>query len=312
MTATEQTTRPTQSPPDEPCTRRTVLVTGASSGIGRAVAHELSTRGDRLVLVSRSREALEAVQDECDARGASEVVVEPADVADAEAMQAIVVRTVARTGLLDGVVHAAAVLAYGRFTDVPADVFDRIVRTNVTGTANVARSAVELFEQQGAGSLVVVGSVLGKMASPTMSPYCTSKWAVHGLVRTLQIEARRTPGVSVSLVSPGGVNTPIYDQAGSYTGHSGHPPPPVTSPERVARRIVAALDHPTREAGVGPANPLMVFGSRFLPGVFDRLVGPLMGVLGQSRGRVEPGPGNVVEPRPEGEAVRGRWPHVWG
>jgi short-subunit dehydrogenase len=321
VTATEQTTRatvptvstrPVGTGADGPRPRRTVLVTGASSGIGRAVAHELSARGDRLVLVSRSREALEVVQDECEARGASEVVVEPADVGDAEALQAVVVRTVARTGLLDGVVHAAAVLAYGRFTDIPTDVFDRILRTNVTGTANVARSAVELFEQQGAGSLVVVGSVLGKIATPTMSPYCTSKWAVHGLVRTLQIEARRTPGVSVSLVSPGGVNTPIYDQAGSYTGHPGHPPPPVSSPERVARRIVAALDAPTREAGVGPANPLMVFGSRFLPGVFDRLVGPLMGVLGQSRARVPAGPGNVVEPRPDGEAVRGRWPHVWG
>jgi len=291
---------------------RTIVVTGASSGIGRAVAHRLAARADRLVLVSRSRESLEVVAGECRARGAADVVLEPADVADVDAVEALVERAVARSGLLDGVVHSAAVLAYGRFTDIPADVFDRILDTNVTGTANVARAALRVFQRQGAGSLVVLGSVLGKIATPTMSSYCTSKWAVHGLVRTLQIEARRTPGVSVSLVSPGGVNTPIYDQAGSYTGHPGHPPPPVSSPERVARRVVSALDHPTRETGVGPANPVMVLGSRLLPGVFDRLVGPLMSVLGQSRARVPAGPGNVVEPRPEGEAVRGRWPHVWG
>ncbi len=97
----------------------------------------------------------------------------------------------------------------------------------------------------------MVGSVLGKIATPYMSPYITSKWAVHGLVRTLQIEARETPGVHVSLISPGGVNTPVYVQAGSYTGHPGHPPPPVTSPERVARDVVKALDQPAAGPGRG-------------------------------------------------------------
>jgi NAD(P)-dependent dehydrogenase (short-subunit alcohol dehydrogenase family) len=130
-------------------------------------------------------------------------------------------------GPIDGVVHAAAVLAYGRFVDVPQDVFDRTLATNITGTANVAREALHLFQVQESGSLVVLGSVLSKMAAPLMSPYGTSKWAVHGLVRTLQIEAREMTGITISLVSPGGVNTPIYNQAGSYTGHPGHPPPPV-------------------------------------------------------------------------------------
>jgi NAD(P)-dependent dehydrogenase (short-subunit alcohol dehydrogenase family) len=291
---------------------RTVLVTGASSGIGRAVAHRLSDRGDSLVLLSRSSEVLEVVRRECLARGASQVEVAAADVGDAAAVEGVVDAAVARSGRLDGVVHAAAVLAYGRFTQIPVDVFDRVIRTDVLGTANVARSALRVFEEQQAGSLVVLGSVLGKIATPTMSPYCTSKWAVHGLVRTLQIEARRTPGVGISLVSPGGVNTPVYDQAGSYTGHPGHPPPPVSSADRVAARVVAALDAPRRESGVGPANPVMVLGSRLLPGVFDRAVGPLMSLLGQSRARVGPHPGNVLEPRPDGEAVRGRWPHLWG
>ena len=292
--------------------RRTILVTGASSGIGRAVAHRLSDRGDALVLLSRSAESLEEVRRECLARGASHVEVAAVDVGDAAAVDDVVDRLVASAGRLDGVVHAAAVLAYGRFTQIPVDVFDHIIRTDVLGTANVARSALRVFEEQRAGSLVVLGSVLGKIATPTMSPYCTSKWAVHGLVRTLQIEARRTPGVGVSLVSPGGVNTPIYDLAGSYTGHLGHPPPPVSSADRVAGRVVAALDRPRRESGVGPANPLMVLGSRLLPGVFDRAVGPLMSLLGQSRVRVGPTSGNVFEPRPEGEDVAGRWPRVWG
>lgn len=297
------------STPDAP---GAVLITGASSGLGRAAAHLLAAEGTPLVLVSRSAAALELTRQECVSRGSPGVLVVPTDVGDRAAVDALFARAHEEYGGLRGVIHAAAVLAYGRFQDVPADVFDRVQVTNIIGTGNVARSSLRLFEAQGGGSLVVVGSVLGKMATPYLSPYGTSKWAVQGLVRTLQIEARSTPGVRISLVSPGGVNTPVYDQAGSYTGHPGHPPPPVYQPERVAREMVRSLHRTRRDLDVGFANKLMVFGFRFLPGVFDRLVGPMMRLLGQGRGRVEPHAGNVFEPAPGGEAVRGRWPRVWG
>jgi NAD(P)-dependent dehydrogenase (short-subunit alcohol dehydrogenase family) len=264
------------------------------------------------VLAARSPETLEQTRMECVARGARDALVVPTDVGDGEAVEALFEQARASYGRVDGVVHAAAVLAYGRFQDVPAHVFDRILRTNVIGTANVARSALRRFEEQGGGSLVVVGSVLSKIATPFMSPYGTSKWAIQGLVRTLQIESRQIRGVHVSLVSPGGVNTPIYDQAGSYTGRPGHPPPPVDQPEKVARAIVLALDKPGRDISVGLANPVMVLGFRLLPGVFDTLVGPLMRLLGQGRTEVDANAGNVLEPHPGREAVRGRWPRIWG
>lgn len=273
---------------DDVGNHRVVLVTGASSGIGRATAHAVANRSDRLVLVSRSPKVLEQVRQECVARGASEVLVLPADVGDGEAVD--------------------AVLAYGRFEAVPAEVFDKTISTNVTGTANVARSALRVFESQGGGNLVVVGSVLGKMTSAFMSPYATSKWAVHGLVRTLQIEARDKPGIRVGLVSPGGVNTPIYNLSGSYTGHAAHPPPPVDPPEKIAQAIVRALDKPRRELSLGLANPVMVLGFRLLPAVFDVLVTPLMRLAGQSRRTVPDNPGNVLEPIAEGQAVHGNWP----
>lgn len=287
---------------------RVVVVTGASSGIGRATALMLATRGERLVLASRSPDVLEKVRQECVARGAAEAVVVPTDVGDARAVDALFAEAVERCGRVDAVVHSAAVLAYGRFEDVPSEVFDATVTTNVTGTANVARAALRVFHGQEGGDLVVVGSVLGKMTAAFMSPYATSKWAVHALVRTLQIEARRSPGVSVSLVSPGGVNTPIYKLAGSYTGRAGHPPPPVDPPEKVAAAIVKALETPRREVSLGLANPVMVLGFRALPAAFDVLVTPLMRLLGQSRRKVDPHPGNVLEPAPDGEAVHGDWP----
>ena len=291
---------------------RRVLVTGASSGIGRATAHLLASQGARLVLVSRAREVLEEVARECTARGALETLVLPTDVGDHEAVDATFAAAVAALGSVDGVVHAAGVAAYGRFQDVPPAVFEGVLRTNLLGTANVARAALRLFEERRGGSLVLLGSVLGKMATPWMSPYATSKWGVAGLARALQIEARSLPGVGVSLVSPGGVDTPIYDLAATSIGHAGNPPPPVTTPERVAQACVEALDRPRRDRDVGAGNLVMVAGFRLLPGVFDALVTPLMARLGLDGRDTAPHPGNVLEPVPGREAVRGRWPHVWG
>lgn len=287
---------------------RVVMVVGASSGIGRATAHALADRGDHLVLASRSSGVLEEVRQECIARGAGDVLILPTDVRDAAAVDALFATAAERKGRVDGVVLTAGVLAYGRFEDVPKEVFDATFTTNVLGAGNVARAALRRFEEQGGGSLVVLGSVLGKMAAPLMSSYAASKWAVHALVRTLQIEARRLPGVDVTLVSPGGVNTPIYKLAGSYTGRVGHPPPPVDPPEKVAAAIVRALDRPRRDVSVGVANPLMVLGFRALPGVFDVLVTPLMRLFGQSRDPVGHHAGNVLEPVPEKQAVHGDWP----
>ncbi|HET8718986.1 MAG TPA: SDR family NAD(P)-dependent oxidoreductase [Nocardioidaceae bacterium] len=288
-----------------------VIVTGASSGIGRATALMLAQRGDAVVLAARSARSLEEARAECEAAGAQTLAV-PTDVGDRDAVETLFGKAEAQFGRVDGVVHAAAVLAYGRFEDVPPDVFDGVQRTNVLGTANVARAALAVFREQGAGSLVVVGSVLGKISATTMSSYATSKWAVHGLVRTLQAEARHLPGIGVTLVAPGGVSTPIYTQAGNYVGYDGRPPPPVDPPERVARVIVGALDRPRRESSVGLANPLMVAGFRLLPGLFDVLIGPLMRLLATSREPREPGPGNVLEPRPEDDRTHGGWRTIPG
>jgi short-subunit dehydrogenase len=291
---------------------RVVVVTGGSSGIGRSAAHQLADEGARIVLAARSKDALEQARQECVARGAEDVLVVPTDVAEALEVEALFAAAEEAFGQVDAVVHAAGVLAYGRFVDVPAEVFDRVVATLVVGTANVARSALTAFESRERGSLVVVGSVLGKIVTPYMSSYCTGKWALQALVRTLQIETRSMPDVNVSLVTPGGVNTPIYDQAGSYLGHPGHPPPPVVSPEKVARAAVAAIDEPGRDIAVGSVNWLMVTGFRALPGVFDAIVGPMMRLLGLGREDKDPNPGNVFEPSAEKNAVHGRWPHVWG
>ena len=291
-------------------TGRTVLVTGASSGIGRATALQLAEQGANLVLLARSGQVLDTVRRECEARG-GHAIVTVADVGDPASLAAAFDAGRERFGPLDGVVHSAAALAYGRFEDVPAEVFDASIHTTLTGTANVARLALQSFSASGRGSLVVIGSLLGKISTPWMSSYVTAKWGVHGLVRTLQLEARSTPGIDISLVWPGGVDTPVYLQAGTYLRRHGRPPPPVDPPEKVARAAIRALKRPRRETSVGPANHLVVTGFRMAPAVFDRIVTPLMRIGGLSRGDVENSPGNVLLPLPEGEALHGSWGRHW-
>jgi NAD(P)-dependent dehydrogenase (short-subunit alcohol dehydrogenase family) len=287
-----------------------VVVTGASSGIGRATALALAGDGARLVLSARSVDSLEDAAAECRELGA-DVVVVVADVCDEDDVEQVCDTAVSQFGGVDGWVHTAAVVAYGRFEDVPSETFRRVVDTGVHGSVHVARAALRRFRVQGHGTLVLTGSLLGEIATPYMSSYVTAKWAVRGLARVLAIEARETPDVHVCIVSPGGVDTPVYLQAANYAGRTGRPPPPVDSPEKVARAVVRSLrDHRPRRS-VGPANLVSRAGFALLPAVFDLLVGPLMLAGGLSREPVDAHDGNVFDPQPAGNAVHGRWGRHW-
>jgi NAD(P)-dependent dehydrogenase (short-subunit alcohol dehydrogenase family) len=293
--------------PSHSGTPETVLITGGSSGIGRATALELAARGARLVLVARGRDSLEEAAAEAQAAGAGEVVVHVADVTDEDAVRAAVEDTVTRFGRLDVVVHAAQVMAYGTIEELPRDVYETVVDVAVHGTANVARVVLPVFRKQAAGHLVVVNSLLGSIAAPLMGSYVTAKWGQLGLVRVLQQETRDEPGISVSAVQPGGVDTPIYVQAASWTGSTGRPPPPVYSPQRVARAVLSTLDRPRRVVQAGLFNPLITAGFRLLPGVYDYLVGPLLQRMAIANDEVPPTAGNVFESQQDGNATEGRW-----
>ena len=290
-----------------PADARTVLVTGASSGIGRATAVQLAERGDRLVLLARGEDPLEETAAECRAAGATEVVVAPADVNDEAALRKVVDDAVSRWGALDVVVHGAQVMAYGRVEEVPAEVYETVVDTSLHGSANLARAVIPHFRERGQGSLVFVSSLLASVAAPYMGSYIAAKWGQMGLIRVLQIENRDVAGIAISAVSPGGVDTPIYYQAASYLGSTGRPPPPVYTPQRVARKIVATIDRPQRQVHAGFANPIVVAGFRLFPALYDVLVTPLMRLGALAGDHIAPTTGNVFASRSGQNATRGRW-----
>lgn len=229
-----------------------------------------------------------------------------ADVREHGAVHAFVDAALAEHGRVDVAVHAAGVVGYGRFEDVPAEVFDRIVQVNVLGAANLARAVLPSLRQRERGAIFIVGSVIGSIAVPGMSPYVVSKWALRSLARQLQLETRDVAGVRVTLVRPGSVDTPIYTQAANYAGRVGRPPPPVYRPETVARRLVAAFDAPPRVLDVGLTNVLMTLGFALVPPLYDLLVGPMFRLLARETTTVGATPGNVLDAVPDAEGLRGR------
>jgi short-subunit dehydrogenase len=285
---------------------RVVLVTGASSGIGEAAARRVARRGDHLVLLARGREALERVAGACDDLGAASTTVVTADISKDAEVGAAVATTMKRHGWIDTVVGSAGVVAYGRVEDVPAEVFDQVVSTNLLGSVNLARHVLPVMRTQGVGNLVVVGSVVGHVTVPDMAAYVVSKWGVRALVRQLQVDNRDCPGIRIEYVAPGGVDTPIYRQAATYGDAAGRPPFPVTSPERIADRALDVADGRRSGGQVGLANDVIRFGFTALPWAYDRLVGPLFSLAAQDQtAQVEPSPGNVLRSRGELNGLRG-------
>ncbi len=271
-----------------------VVVTGASSGIGGATALAYARRRARLVLAARSEEPLQEVAGTCRRAGAAEVVVQPTDVADADEVQSMFDRAVDLFGRVDVVAQCAAITAFGRFEDLPVDVFDRVVRTNLLGSANVARSALTHFQARRTGHLVLVGSLLGVTAVPYQAPYVVSKFAVSGLVRALRQEHRSLPDVRIHGIYPGPVDTAVYGTAANYLGRTPRVPPTADAPATIAAAIVRATERRrSSERQIGWVNRPAIVAYRLAPRLFDAMIGPLLRAQSFSSQATGQSPGNA-------------------
>lgn len=272
-----------------------VLVTGASSGIGCEVALAYARRGANVVLAARSAGLLEERAAACRRAGAATATVLSTDVTRREEVDRAVERTVTTLGRIDVAVHTAGVAAFGDFVRVPAEVFEGVLTTNVVGSANLARAVLRTFRTQRRGTLVLTGSLLGKVTVPQMSAYVVSKHAVGALIRVLQQETRDLPDVRVCGSFPGSTGTPIYGRGANYSGRDVRPPFPVASAETQAARIVRLVDRGAAMEHGRLVDRLVAAGYHAVPQVFDLLVGPLMRVAMFTR-RIEDKTGNVATP----------------
>lgn len=284
------------------------VVTGASSGIGRATAVLFAREGARVALAARSVAALREVETEIARAGGRALVVE-CDVSDGDAVEEVARRAEEAFGRIDVWVNGAGVYEMGRFEDLPEEVFRRVLDVNFHGTVHGARAALARFRRQGRGVLVNVASIDGRLPAPYATAYAASKHAVLGFTGSLRQELRlaRLRGVSVCAVLPATIDTPLFQHVANYTGVAVKAMPPVYAPEQVARAIVRLARRPRREALVGTSAHVFAALHRLAPSLVERLFA--LGVRRnhlRHRRAVADTPGNAFAPRgPTG--VTGGW-----
>lgn len=284
----------------KPLKDQVIVITGASSGIGLVTARSAAARGARVMLVARSGAALgEIVRDINNAGGTADF--READVSDADAMVAVATDTVARFGRIDTWVNDAGVSIYAKLVDTPDDEHRRMFDTNYFGVVHGCLAAIPILRRSG-GALITVASIASDLPSPIMGAYAASKHAVQGYIRSLRIELEGDGvPISVSLVKPSGIDTPIGQHAINHAGGEAKIPPPVYDPQLVADAILHCAEHPTRDLTVGGSGRLQALFAQHFPGLFEKLA-PLAAKPLTDPDKAQPGPSNLWR----GDAQPGR------
>jgi short-subunit dehydrogenase len=249
---------------------KTVVVTGASAGVGRATAVAFGARGDRVALIARGEEGLQAAAQEVRAAGGTALVL-PCDVADADAVDAAAARAEAELGPIDVWVNCAmaAVLAFVHETDA-ADV-RRVTETTYLGCVHGTLAALRRMRPRDRGVIVQVGSTLAYRAIPLQATYCAAKFAIRGFTDSLRTELlHEGSGVRVTMVQLPGLNTTQFTWVRTTLRRQPRPVAPVYQPEVAADAIVHAAEHPRRELWVGASTPLLITGNKLAPWLGDR------------------------------------------
>ncbi|MFN4040206.1 MAG: SDR family oxidoreductase [Brevundimonas sp.] len=288
----------------KPLSQQTIVITGATSGIGLATARSAAKQGAAVVLVARTRDALEQVAGEITAAG-GRATTRVADVGDEAQVQGVVDHAVETFGGFDTWVNDAGVGIYGEIMDLPSDEHRRLFQTNYWGVVFGSMAAVRHLEtREGGGTLINVGSINSDFAIPLLGAYAASKHAVKGFTDALRMELRHADKpVQVTLVKPSGIGTPFSEHARNHTENEPQVAPPVYAPEVVAKAILHAATHKARSVTVGGAGRVMVGSAQLMPTIMDRVFGWSMPMVQQSDDPETPGD-NLFEGRSEGRLHR--------
>lgn len=250
-----------------PLNGKLVVITGASSGIGRATAKAFACKGARLVLAARDEEALFEVLDECTDCGTDAVAV-TTDVTSSEQMIELAARAAEfGNGRIDVWINNAGIGAVGTFEDTPLEAHEQVLQTDLLGYLRGAYVAMPYFKAQQSGTLINTLSIGSWVAQPYAAAYSASKFGLRGLTEALRGELTEFTDIHVCDIYPAVMDTPGFRDGGNYTGHALKPPSPVYNPELVAQAMVACAIKPRATTTVGAAAYVARLAPFLVPGL---------------------------------------------
>jgi short-subunit dehydrogenase len=260
--------------------QQVVVVTGASSGIGRVTARMFAERGASVVVGARNVEALGDLAQEIKQAGGHAIAV-PTDVSERHQVDHLAQAAVDHFGRIDTWVNNAGVSLYATFDKLTDAEIRRVMDVNFMGTVYGMQAALSIMQAAGGGTIINISSVAGKRAIPLQSVYSASKYAIVGLGEAVRTElAAQGLEINVCTICPPSINTPFFDHARTKEGRAPKPLPPVYEPEAVAEAILSCAENPQREVLIGAAGKAFAVLNIVAPGLSDWYLGKT-GVEGQ-------------------------------
>lgn len=287
---------------------RTVVVTGASAGVGRATAIAFAQKGWNVALIARGEEGLESAKRDVEAAGGHALVL-PLDVADADAVFEGADQVVARWGSIDVWVNDAMVTIFAPVKEITPQEFRRVTEVTYLGQVHGTMAALKHMRSRNEGTIVQVGSALSYRAIPLQSAYCGAKFAIRGFTDALRSELKHErSGIRLTMVQLPAVNTPQFDWARSRMPRKLQPVPPIYQPEAIAKEIMRAAHEAPRELWIGRSALKAIFGTMLLPLLGDHILAS-EGYSGQmTKELAAPDrPDNLFEPVPSDPGAHGRF-----
>jgi NAD(P)-dependent dehydrogenase (short-subunit alcohol dehydrogenase family) len=284
-----------------------MVVTGASSGLGRAIARLAGERGAKVVVTARNAEALDACVVEIE-RAGSEALAVPGDVADRDQVDRVVGAAVERFGRIDTYVANAIVTVYAEAERLEPEELRRVWEVNFFGVVYGYWAALPHLRESN-GTFLHVSSALAYRGIPLQAAYCSTKAGLRAFLESARVEEQKAgSGVAISLVLPGAINTPQFDRDRQKIGYQPQPVPPIYQPEPFAEATLRCAEHPIRELPISWGAQKLLWGQKLSPRVGDWVL-RRTGWKSQHTGEPKPidAPDNLFDTLPGDPGAHGRF-----
>jgi short-subunit dehydrogenase len=282
-----------------------VVITGASSGIGKVTAIEFAARGANLVLGARREFGLEKTARESERYGVRAIVV-PTDVSKEEEVQNLARHAISEFGRIDIWINNAGVYMMGEIKDTPTDAIRRLMDINFFGMVYGCKAALPHMLERNKGHIINTGSQAGKMAYRFAGTYCASKFAMTAFTDALRQELYGT-GIDVSLVMPNSTDTPLFNYAANFAGRAIKPMEPISTARDVADTFIRLAETRERESYVTSFPRTLAVMHTVAPDMHDRLVAKQTEKKHFKNEPAEPSRGNLFQPDPSHTGISGGW-----